>query len=81
MVILAAALISASLLFCLGLVRSHWVAPAALFAISGPVVAAFSFSSRYDVDQIATHLVINLSLFYAAFAFGHWVASSMEDRR
>jgi hypothetical protein len=73
MMISLAALPFAILLFCLGFARSHWITPVALFAASGPAVAAFSWS--HDVVRIAALLLLNLSFFYAAFALGHWVAS------
>lgn len=72
MIILVAALLFAALLFWFGLIRSHWIAPAALFAASGPAIAAFSWN--YDAMRITVHLLMNLSLFYAAFAFGRWAA-------
>lgn len=72
MLVAAVALIFASVLFWFGLVRSHWVAPGAFFAASGPVVA--TFSSEHDAAQIGIHLLTTLLLFYTAFAGGRLVA-------
>lgn len=66
------ALLLAALLFWFGFVRSHWIAPAALFTASGPLVAALSWN--YDLAQVAIHLAANLSLFYGAFALGRAMA-------
>jgi len=77
MIILAAALLFAALLFWFGLVRSHWIAPAALFAASGPVVAAFSWN--HDAIQIAMNLVATLLLFYTAFGCGRWAAENASS--
>ncbi len=78
MIYLVAALLLAAVLFWLGLVRSHWVAPAVLFAESAPVVAALSWTQGFE--QIAIYLVVNLALFYAAFALGRMAADRYGDR-
>jgi hypothetical protein len=70
--IVLVALLVLTLLFWCGLIRSNWIAPAALFAASGPAIAAFS--SNHDILRIAIHLMTNLVLFYAAFACGRWAA-------
>lgn len=83
MIVLVAAMLFSALLFWFGLAGSHWIAPASLFAASGPVIAAFSWN--YDVTQIAMHLLMALLLFYAAFGCGRWAAErdvgSRRERR
>lgn len=72
MVILVAAVLTAILLLWFGFVRSHWIAPAALFCATGPVIAAVSWSD--GIGHVALFLLANLSLFYAAFALGRTLA-------
>lgn len=72
MVVTFAAVFAAMLLLWFGLVRSHWIAPAALFCATGPAVAAITWSD--GIEHVAVHLLANLSLFYAAFALGRRIA-------
>ena len=78
MIVLVASLLFAALLFWFGIIRSHWIAPAAVFAATGPVIAAFSWN--HDAMRIGAHLLMNLSLFYVAFACGRWTADYSADR-
>ena len=71
MLIAIVALLLAILLFWFGFAQSHWIAPAALFTASGPLVAALSWS--YDTERVLAHLFLNFALFYIAFAFGRWM--------
>lgn len=77
MIILFVALAFASFLFWFGFVRSHWIAPAVLFASSGPVVGACSWNQ--DIPQIAINLLMTLLLIYAAFGCGRWAAHLSAD--
>ena len=71
MLVATVALVLAMLLFWFGFAQSHWVAPAALFTASGPLVAALSWT--YGTERILAHLIANLALFYIAFALGRWL--------
>ncbi|AHB49927.1 hypothetical protein W911_04375 [Hyphomicrobium nitrativorans NL23] len=71
MLIATVALLLAILLFWFGFAQSHWIAPAALFTASGPLVAALSWS--YDTERVLAHLFLNFALFYIAFALGRWM--------
>lgn len=73
MLVAIAALLLAILLFWFGFAQSHWIAPAALFTTSGPLVAALSWT--YDTERIVAHLIANLALFYVAFALGRWMGN------
>lgn len=73
MIIATVALLLAILLFWFGFVQSHWVAPAALFTTSGPLVAALSWAD--STERVIAHLIANLALFYIAFALGHWMGN------
>lgn len=74
MLVAIVALLLALLLYWFGFVQSHWVAPAALFTASGPLVAALSWT--YDTERVLAHLIANLALFYIAFALGRWMGAA-----
>lgn len=79
MIVMVTGLFFASVLFWFGLIKSDWIAPAALFGASAPVVAAFSWN--YDAVRIAIHLLMTLLIFYAAFGCGRWASDSRADTR
>lgn len=71
-------LAGASLLLFLGAAQSHWIAPAALFAVSAPAVMVLSLD--LPLAQNAAHQVILLASYYVVFAVGRWTAPRVWRR-
>lgn len=62
----------AGMLAFLGAAQSHWIAPAALFAVSAPVVMVMSH--HLPIEQTAAHQSAVLAGYYVVFAIGRWTA-------
>jgi hypothetical protein len=78
--ILAVAMLAtaAGLLLFLGAAQSHWIAPAALFAVSAPAVMVLSLD--LPIERTAAYQGALLAGYYVVFAVGRWTAPRVSRR-